>query len=106
MWAFIIGAFIIAIGISLIVAHFKTDNHASLIDLVSRNGKLSTTMILQLVGGAVGTWVVVKMTATGTLTWDMFAIYLTYVASVDGFSKAMASRIQKAPEDVPTIPKE
>jgi hypothetical protein len=56
--------------------------------LITRDGKrVSATKILQLVGGFTGTWIVIRLTLGGTITWDMFMIYLTYVASVEGFSK-------------------
>lgn len=61
-------------------------------DLVARDGQLSTTKILQIVGGAVGTWIVIKLTLTSGISWDIFAIYLAYVASVDGFSKVITAK--------------
>jgi hypothetical protein len=63
------------------------------LDMLTRDGtKVSTTKILQLIGGVVGTWIVVQLTLKGTLTWDMFAIYLAYVASIDGFSKLLLAK--------------
>jgi len=64
----------------------------SLLDLVTRNDRLSTTKILQLVGGIVGTWIVIKLTVTTGISWDIFSIYLAYVASVDGFSKVITAK--------------
>lgn len=52
----------------------------------------SIEKILQLVGGATGTFAVVKLTLQGVITWDIFGIYLTYVAGVNGFSKFMLAR--------------
>lgn len=54
--------------------------------------KVSVTKILQIVGGIVGTFVVVKMTMQNVMTWDIFAIYLTYVASIDGFSRFILAK--------------
>lgn len=63
------------------------------IDLVSRDGKtLSASKILQLVGGVIASWVVVKLTLQEALSWDLFVVYLTYVASVDGFAKWVNAR--------------
>jgi hypothetical protein len=63
------------------------------LDMLTRDGtKVSTTKVLQLVGGVVATWIVVQITLKGTLTWDMFAIYLAYVASIDGFSKLLLAK--------------
>jgi hypothetical protein len=62
-------------------------------DMITRDGrKISSTKIMQLVGGVVGTWIVVKTTLNEKLTWDLFAIYLAYVASADGFSKFITAR--------------
>ena len=56
-------------------------------DMITRDGtKISATKILQLVGGIVVTFIVIKLTLQGQLDWDIFAIYLGYVASIDGFS--------------------
>lgn len=63
------------------------------IDLISRDGKtVSTSKSLQLVGGAIASWIVVKLTLQEALTWDLFVAYLAYVASVDGFSKWVNAR--------------
>lgn len=63
------------------------------LDMLTRDGtKVSITKILQLVGGVVGTWVVIKLTLQGTVNWDIYAIYLGYVASVDGFSKLIMAK--------------
>lgn len=63
------------------------------VDMITRDGnKVSFSKILQMVGGVVGTWIVVQTTLAGQLTWDIFAIYLAYVASVDGFSKFITAR--------------
>lgn len=62
-------------------------------DLITRDGHtVSATKLLQLVGGVVGTWIIIKVTMNDRLTWDLFAIYLAYVASIDGFSKLMMAK--------------
>ena len=62
-------------------------------DMITRDGtKISATKILQLVGGIVGTFIVIKLTLQGQLDWDIFAIYLGYVASIDGFSKLVMAK--------------
>ena len=63
------------------------------LDMLTRDGKkVSTTKVLQLIGGVVGTWVIIQITLQGALTWDLFAIYLAYVASIDGFSKLILAK--------------
>lgn len=69
-------------------------------DMITRDGtKVSATKILQLVGGVVGTFIVIKLTLQGQLDWDIFAIYLGYVASIDGFSKFMMAKYGAAASD-------
>lgn len=75
------------------------------LDMLTRDGtKVSTTKILQLVGGVVGTWIITKVTLQGELTWDLFAIYLAYVASIDGFSKLIMAKYGAAGSDDSKVP--
>jgi hypothetical protein len=74
-------------------------------DMLTRDGtKVSTTKILQLVGGVVATWIVIQTTMAGKLTWDLFAIYLMYVASIDGFSKFIMARYGAENSDDSKVP--
>jgi hypothetical protein len=61
-------------------------------DIVTGKKTASVTKILQLTGGVAGTFVVIKLTLTNSLTWDIFVTYLAYVASIDGFSKYLMAR--------------
>lgn len=61
-------------------------------DIVTGKKTASVTKILQLTGGVAATFVVVKLTLTNSLTWDIFVTYLAYVASIDGFSKYLMAR--------------
>ncbi len=53
---------------------------------------ISLTKLIQLVGGVVATWIMVKLTINDKITWDLMAIYLAYVASVEGFSKFITAK--------------
>lgn len=62
-------------------------------DMLTKDGvKVSTTKVLQLIGGIAGTWVIIKTGSTGTLSFEIFAAYLTYVASIEGFSKFISAK--------------
>jgi hypothetical protein len=61
-------------------------------DMIANNGTVSTTKVLQLIGGFTGTFVVVKLAMAAALNWDMFSIYLAYVASIDGYSKFIGAK--------------
>lgn len=75
--------------------------------MITRDGVVvSASKVLQLIGGIVGTWIVIYATLKGTLDWDIFAIYLAYVASVEGFSKFIVARYgykNENPTESPTI---
>lgn len=53
---------------------------------------VSLTKVLQLIGGIVATWIMIKLTTSGTISWEIFATYLTYVASIEGYSKFIAAK--------------
>jgi hypothetical protein len=75
------------------------------LDMLTRDGtKVSATKVLQLVGGVVGTWIIVQVTLRGELTWDLFAIYLSYVASIDGFSKFIMAKYGAQGSDDSSVP--
>lgn len=65
--------------------------------ITSRQNKVSLTKLLQLVGGLVGTWIMVFMTLSGKLTSDLLIIYLTYVGAIEGWSKFVAAKYGAAP---------
>lgn len=71
----------------------QRNNKLDWVDIITKDGRIvSLTKILQLVGGVIATWVVVQVTIAGNLTWDILAIYLAYVASIEGFSKFIQAK--------------
>lgn len=61
-------------------------------DLICRgkqNSVISLSKILQLVGGIVATWIVIKSTilSEGNISWEIFTAYLAYVGSVEAYGK-------------------
>ena len=69
-------------------------------DLLTRDGrKVSTTKLMQLIGGIVATWVIVKLTLTKELNMDMFVTYLMYIAGSDGYAKYIMARYGQAGSD-------
>jgi hypothetical protein len=91
----IVGLVMLAINAFFLVGLWKElkRNDLNWNYLITRDGKrVSTTKILQLVGGFTGTWIMVHLTLGGSITWHMFMIYLAYVASVEGFSKFVEAK--------------
>lgn len=62
------------------------------IDQASGKRKASVTKILQIVGGITGTFIVIKLTLQNNIGFEIFATYLAYVASIEGFSKFMIAK--------------
>jgi hypothetical protein len=87
----IIGLFLVA---AVIFYQEQKKEKLDWTDLITKPGSniISLTKVLQLVGGMVATWIMVKLTMQGKIGWEMFSIYLAYVASVDGFSKYISAK--------------
>ncbi len=92
IWHISILGFICILAGYLIAVSRDSKQDVSFLDLVAHNGKLSTSKILQVVGGVCATWIVIKLTLTTGINWDIFAIYLAYVAGVDGFNKVIQAK--------------
>ena len=64
------------------------------IDLIKKPGSetISLTKLIQLIGAIVATWIMVKLAMGDKITWDILAIYLAYVGSVEGYSKFVSAK--------------
>ena len=63
------------------------------VDIITKDGRVvSLTKVLQLIGGIVGTWIVVQMTLVNEMSWEILMVYLAYVASIEGFSKFVQAK--------------
>jgi len=99
----LLGFFVVLI---LWFAHYlRKDPVASPLDLVTEplRGRLSAAKIGQLTGLIVSTWIVVTMTMKGTITYDIFGLYLLYVAGVDLYGKFL--RTKGLPEGMTSVKK-
>ena len=98
VWGLVLALIILLIMLLMIRAAKDPDSNFDWEDLFTSTDqatgevKASVTKILQIVGGITGTFVVVKLTLTNSITFDIFAAYLAYVASIEGFSKFMIAR--------------
>lgn len=62
------------------------------VDQVTGKRKASVTKILQIIGGLTATFIVIKLTLQNNIEFEIFATYLAYVASIEGFSKFMIAK--------------
>jgi hypothetical protein len=92
----IYGAFILVLGMIFFYMLWKANRQGNLIwtDLITNKGTtvVSLTKMLQLIGGMVGTWLMIKLTLQEKLTEEYLMIYLTYVGAIEGWSKFVAAR--------------
>lgn len=63
-------------------------------DIITAKGSnsVSLTKLLNFIGGIVGTWIVIKLTMTGKISWEIFGLYLMYVGSIEAYSKYAAGK--------------
>lgn len=63
-------------------------------DIITSKGSnsVSLTKLLNFIGGIVGTWIVIKLTMTGKISWEIFGLYLMYVGSIEAYSKYAAGK--------------
>lgn len=91
-----LGFFVIFLLIIFIYAFWKAQKAQKLdwTDIITKpnTNEVSLTKILQFLGGIVATWIMIKLTLAEKMTWDLFAIYLAYVASIEGYSKFIMAR--------------
>jgi len=62
-------------------------------DMFTKDGrKVSSTKVLQFIAGIASTWFIIKTGLQGTLSVEIFGVYLAFMASVEGFSKFISAK--------------
>jgi len=62
-------------------------------DMFTKDGrKVSATKVMQFIAGIATTWFIIKTGLQGTLSVEMLAVYLAFMASVEGFSKFVSAK--------------
>ena len=62
-------------------------------DMLTKDGqKVSSTKVMQLIGGVAATWVIIKLCLAGTLSEGVFGIYLAFMAGIEGYSKFISAK--------------
>ena len=84
---------LLVVGLVTLFVRIQMTDKLDFADMLTKDGRaVSLTKVLQLVGGVTATWVIIKTTVAGNLGMDIFAVYLAYVASIEGFSKFIAAK--------------
>ena len=80
-------------GIIYMFIRIQQSERLDFADMITKDGrKVSGTKVLQLLSGVASTWIIIKMGLQGTLTAEIFGIYLAYTASIEGFSKFISAK--------------
>lgn len=66
------------------------------------SNSVSLTKLLNFIGGVVGTWVVIKLTVTGKISYEIFGLYLFYVGSIEAYSKYAAGKFGSGETSLPS----
>lgn len=63
-------------------------------DLITNpaTNRVALTKLLQLIGGVVGTWIMVFVTLHDKLSAELFFTYLAYVGAIEGWSKFITAK--------------
>lgn len=94
---------LLAVIIGWFIYHLRRSETASPLDLITTpdTGRLSAAKIGQFLGILVSSWVVISAATGGTLTAEIFLIYLAYTAGVDLFGKYLRSKSNQPPTNEP-----
>ena len=102
--AFAVAIIIFFLILLIAIARAQFTGKLDWTDMLTRDGtKVSTTKLLQLVGGGVASWVVIKLAITKDLNVDIFVTYLMYIAGSDGYAKYIMARYGQAGSDDSTV---
>jgi hypothetical protein len=89
------------IGVLFLFWRIQATRKLDFADMITKDGRaVSLTKVLQLVGGITATWIMIKLTITGSLTEALFGLYLTYVGAIEGYSKFVAAKYNYSEKSV------
>jgi len=85
--------FVFVLSIIFYLWRIQATGKLDFADMFTKDGKtVSLTKVLQFIGGITATWAMIKLTLTGTLTAELFGVYLAYVGGVEAYSKFCAAK--------------
>lgn len=61
-------------------------------DMLTEHGRLSSDKFMQMVGGIVVTWVIIKYAQDKILTSDLLLVYLAYVGGMSAFRRFVMAK--------------
>jgi hypothetical protein len=84
---------VLMFGIFMLFWRIQRAEKLDFADMITKDGRtVSLTKVLQLLGGATATWVIIKLTLAGAITESLLGVYLTYVGAIEGYSKYVAAK--------------
>lgn len=91
----LLSVLIVGIVLGLLFTFYRIQSSKKLdfTDIITFDGrKVSLTKIMQLIGGLSATWIVLKMGAVGTLTSELFGLYLLFIGAIEGYAKYVSAK--------------
>lgn len=83
----------IILGLILMFWRIQASKKLDFTDILTFDGrKVSLTKTMQLIGGLAATWVVIKMGAVGTLSGEVFGLYLLFIGAIEGYAKYVSAK--------------
>jgi hypothetical protein len=80
-------------GILVLFYRIQASDRLDFADMLTKDGRaVSLTKVLQLVGGMTATWIMIKLTISGSLSETVLGIYLAYVGGIEGYSKFISAK--------------
>lgn len=81
------------IALVMFMRKVQRDTNLDFADMVTSDGKkVSLSKFIQLIGGLSVTWFILRQGLDNKLSEGMFGLYLTFIASVEGFAKFMTAK--------------
>lgn len=83
----------IILGVLVLFYRIQASEKLDFADMFTKDGrKVSATKVLQFLAGIASTWFIVKTGLQGTLSTEMFGIYLAYMGGIEGYSKFLGAK--------------
>lgn len=87
--------FVVAVCLAYLAfkASHREENALDWVDFITdQNGKLSASKLSQMIGLIISSWVVVVLADKGSISFDIFGLYLAFAAGTAGWSSYLKAK--------------
>jgi hypothetical protein len=97
----------IIIGILVLFYRIQASEKLDFADMFTKDGrKVSVTKVMQFLAGISSTWFIVKTGLQGTLSPELFGVYLAYMGGIEGYSKFLGAKYNYSEKSIRDAGKE